>query len=303
MPSGIEEISYSSYIFFDFFEKTTTLKYISSILAFIIYWGFGFFLVQKNTKLIIVESSYQIVGIFFVMFSGIWINSQKFIPEILAVIFLYFSVFKIFSSFKKENCPHLLFDIGFLYGISLIINLQFIYFLPFLIISIFIIKKTIIKEIIALIIGILTPILLYFSIIFLFFNYSEILSELVKSISNIFVNINFVNKFQTKYLLLFCPFFLLFLIMLVFNFTIKNKSIFSKKSQNILILFMVASIIFFCLPNTANESIITTFPPLSIVTAKIFVNINNKFKIILFYSILGVIIFLQILQIKILFNY
>lgn len=296
-PIWIEEHSFLENLIYKNVNQKT-ISFFSTIIASIVILFFSIYLIYINTQIIIFPKAYQVIGVFFVVFSGIWINSQKAIPDLFASIFLYLSLFQIFKTYKKENVVNNFFNIGFLYGISIIINAKYIFFLPLIVFSAFYIKKLSFKEFVSLLLGIFT-IILTIIIIFFFFSKINIFFEYNKDsiISLILENIH-----KEEYILFIFPLILIILFVLFYTLLIKISSLFTKKVNFIFILFFIIEIIFVCLPGNSIESIIVLFVPLSFLSSNIFVSLGNKYKAIFYYSIILLTVFSQMLQVELIFN-
>lgn len=296
-PIWIEEHGFLENLVYQYFNPQT-IKIISPIIAAILILLFSFYLISANTQIIIFPKAYQVIGVFFVIFSGFWINAQKATPELFATIFLYLAIFQMYKTYKLENVAIKFFDIGFLYGISLAINTYYIFFLPIVILSTFIIKKISPKEIISLILGIMTIIIIVLLLFFFFGDINTYIDYYKNSIINLFT----ANTHKEKFLLFLFPQIIITLFVFTYSFFIKQSSLFTKKVNFILLLFTFVSVIFIMLPGNSIESTVVLFVPLAFLSSNIFVSLGNKTKTVFYYSIILLTIFSQFLQINLIFS-
>jgi len=280
-------------------------NYLYLLLSIIFYFSFSYFIIQRNINLGIIESSYQTIGIFFILFSALFTN-EKIISlfTMLPAMFLYFSVFRLFNAYKNDNAEKIIFDTGILFAITLIFNIQYLLFIIPLIISIIIIKQISFKELLALFLSIISVLALFFSIYFFFDTnlliekyYSDFFDKLKEIFS---INFSDAKKFQAKEVFNFMLIALLILVILILNFRIRKVfNVFNGKVKNIMFIFLIFSVLIQIIPAIDKEMIVLTYCPLAFFSTKIFVKMKNKYSAIFLSSIILYVILIQILTIYI----
>lgn len=300
MPENLTPIITVQPPFTDFFEFLFKFKYLFTILSFILYYGFAFYLIQTNIQKMIVETAYQMPGIFLVIFSGIIINAQQISIDVISVCFVNFSLFTIFKTYKKDKISKYLFDAGCLFAIALIFSFQYLFFFIFIIIALALIRNINFKEILALFIGVLTPLIIFYTILYI--TYDDFILQVNEYFTKLSIILQNNNKFNETDLYIYLPIIVISFTTALYSLNIKPKTIFSTKIQYILIILILFSIAFFLIPTTNKESIIMIYIPLSLLLSEIFIENNNKFKQILFYIILAFVILIQINSIILLYS-
>ncbi|MDL2262027.1 DUF6427 family protein [Bacteroidales bacterium OttesenSCG-928-I21] len=295
MPQPIESYEYYSLIFPEFGESLLS-QYLSVIVAFIIYYGFAVFLIKTNLELSIVESAYQTPGIFFVMLSGIYVNAQRILPEIIASMLLSMAIISIFFAYKKMKIYGTGFNVGLLYSLSVLVVPKFILFFPLLIFALFVVRPVSMREIVSLIIGFVCPIILAGSIVFLYFDFQEFIMNIGNALT---VSYNRISSYNFY---VFSPILILAIIVLIAKLFLRvSQSVLSRKGQNVFSIFLLVSIIYFISPFANNELIVILFAPLSILLSYIFVNASKIVATFTFVGLFLGIIALQIAQLYLIY--
>lgn len=295
MPTPIESYEYHTYIFPQFGELMVW-KYLSAILAFFCYYIFAILIIKTNSDLTIVESAYQTPGLFFAILTGLYINVQRIIPEMVSGLLIYLSLLRLLYSYKHFKSFGNCFDSGFLFGLTIIISYKFIFFFPILIIGLVIVRPFKLKEFISMMLGILSVLFITCSLIYLYADFSIFKYSIIESLSQTFIRFNKYNFY------IFLPLIILSIIVIVSKFTLNiPQNIFTRKAQNVLIISLIFSLLYFLSPIASNESVVVIFAPLSLLISNIFVNTSKSAGTILFYGILFCILFLQIIQFKIIY--
>lgn len=294
MPTPIESYETPSY-FFPTVIESTKWKYLSAIAAFIIYYIFSLLIIKTNADLVIVESAYQSPGIFFILLTGIYINIQRVIPETLAGMLIFIAIIRIFYSYKKFNALGNCFDAGLLFGIAVLLVSKYILFFLILIIALVTIRPFKFREIISMIFGSLCVFIIVISFIFLYGDFDKFIFITTSSFTKTFTRVNNINN-----LYIFLPVIVISTIAIASKFVLNiSQNIFTRKAQNVLISFLLFSLIYFTSPLSNNESVGIIYAPLSLLLSNLFIKTNKPANYSLLMGIIACIIFLQIFQYKI----
>ena len=284
----------SSY-FFMYEIESIIWKYCSACIALVIYLFLAILINRHNLKLSILPTAYQTTGIFFLIASGFFLNTQRIIPEMLSSIFMYCAFFKLFYTYGKDyKIYNRIFDIGFLFGVSILSSHKFIFFFP-LLIYIFIVIRTNFrfKELIIMLLGIFAPIVLITSIVYLYFDYEAYVDYIKMSI------IQTKIRFTVENIYVFSPIIIITIMIMIYDVCIKTaQKIFTRKIRNIFAVCNLYIIILFMTPIFNNELIISLYVPLSFFLSKVYIKSTNIVRITLFYGLIIIVILLQIIQIR-----
>ncbi len=262
------------------------------LLTFFIFLFTGLYLLQINSKYIIIKNrTYLPVFIFSLLISGIP-SLQQINPAIFATLLLAFSFDQIFSIYHKNDALNNLFKAGFFIALaSLFYTPSALYILPVLL-SIVSLRTFNFREIITALTGFITPWFLY-SFYYFFFrdNWSfgvELFKEnLLFSIDNHWKS-NFFIYLYTGY------FLLLFLVSGIFLIrSLESQKIFVRKYFGVFYWFnLVTLLIVLFIPGRSFEVICLFSIPLAFQFAYYFTLSARKFWPSLFFYIMLVIVFL-----------
>lgn len=294
VPTAIEEYEYPS-LLFSSFPKTIFFQYLSAILSFALFYAIGLLIIKINSDLIIVESAHQSPGIIYAIFTGFFINSQRITPATIAGLLLFLSIVIILYSYKKFNAPENCYNAGLIYGVALLLNPKFVAFFPLIVVVLFMTKAVNWREIVILLMGIITPLLLFFSFIWLYGNVTVQIEKISLFFTQSF-NATRYNSFNV--LVLLVPiFWSITAILSKYSINVLNK-VSTRKLQNICVLSSFVFMLFFSSPFSDNESITLLYPFSSILISNVFVNAKRRTSIFFLFGILTSIILSQIFQIS-----
>jgi hypothetical protein len=294
MPTSIED--YETIALFSINPgQTLFLKYLSAFLAFTSFYLFSLLLIKVNSDLLIVENAYQSPGFFFVLLSGFFINSQQLNPLIFAGMLIFISIAIQMYAHNQYIALSNAFNSGFIFSLAVLIYPKAIIFIPILFVSLFMVKPVNWREITVLIMGVLSPLILYFTISWLYGDFVSAYTKTTKSIAQVFPNIRYTkHNLQVMGPLIIWA---LILIFSIFTTTIPRK-VSTRKFQTILNILLLFSLVFFVTPFTPNEAIVLMYAPIAIFLSNIITNGGRKLRIITFWTFLSSIIFSQIIQIS-----
>lgn len=291
MPTSIEIYEVNNFLFSQAPEGKL-YDFLSSLLGFLFIYLTALYMAKINIDLNIIENTYQMPALFYVLLSGFYINAQRFLPSLVAGNIMFSSIVILFYSYKKNNSYSNCFDAGLLFGIASLFYIKFIIFFPLLIIALAIIKKTEWRELIIIFLGLLTPLLITSSIIFLFSDYLSFFEKIKLIFNQVFTDskLNFPNSIAIYFILFWI------LIAIIYKFLIRSsQKVVSQKFQIIIILILICYTLYYVSPYSDTESITITFCPLSILLTNVISKIKRKN--IFFWILLGTIIISQAVQI------
>lgn len=294
MPTGIENYETTG-LFSINLGQTLSLKYFSAFLSFAAFYLFSLLIIKINSDLLIVENAYQSPGILYVIMSGFFINSQQINPLLFAGMLVFTSISILMYAHNKHVALSNAFNAGFVFAFAILIYPKFLVFIPLVIIVLFIVKPVIWRELIILFMGILAPLILYYSISWL---YGDISSVIEKTKSNLLQTFHVIR--YTKYnIIIFAPLVFWLIIALLSNFTVKVlKKVSTRKFQTVISLTLVFFLAFFLSPISPDESLSTMYAPASLMLSSLIINSRKKISLIVFWGIVASVVFTQIFQIS-----
>jgi hypothetical protein len=273
--------------------------YLNKSIAFAMVYFVSVYLIHINQRFSLVEGSYQLPGIFFMLLTGLSFNVQQLSPGLIAGLFILIATKRIITIYHKPNILPNCFDAGFFIAIASLIYTQAVSYFIVIILALLIIRPFNLREYLSVFLGFVTPVAIFISLLFLFDK------------ENLFFN-NFLSffpfkyypeKFNFFYIVSFFPILFIGLYVMLFQFAENSfKKIVTRKQLTIVSLFLIISFISFLLPinNFLNEFFIMLIP-LSLLFAFYFANNKSAFmrKFIAYLIILNL-LSAQILQV---FNY
>lgn len=294
MPTAIESYEAHSLIFSSV-PETTFFKYFSAIFAFAAFYSIGILLVKINSDLLIVESAYQSPGVIFALLTGFFINSQRITPVMISGILVFLSVVIIMYSYKKYKAYSNCFNSGLVFAIAILIYPKLVAFLPLLIIALFITKTVEWREIVILFMGILSPLILFFSLIGLYGNISDVWKEIQTAFSQSIQT----ARYSAYYALILSPFILLTIAALISKYTVViSKKVSTRKFQTLIAVILLFFFVYFIAPIAENESVILLYAPVSLLISNVVINSGKRTSRMFLYGIFVFICFTQFFQIS-----
>ena len=287
MPSGVE--NYEVYGLFQInFGHRLIYQYLNTFIGFVIYFLLALLLVKANSDLHIVENTYQSPGMVFAFLSGAFINIQEYNNVLISCLLVSISIAIILYSIKKHIALDNAFNAGLIFAIATIFYPKTIVFLPILIASMFIVKPTVAREVISLFLGILTPLILFFSYFWLFGDIDSIILKTKLSFTQDFIYIRFsyYNKF------IFVPLIFICIYAIIAKFTLSvSQKLNTRKFQTIILIYSIYSLIVFLIPFMPDETVVFLYPSISLLLTLVLVNSKAKIlKIISLIAFAGLIV-------------
>lgn len=293
MPTPIETYDIHNYII-PSCPETLFWNYLSAGISFALFYLFGMLVIRANSELQIVEFSYQSSGVMFVILSGAFINAQRVLPELISAMFFFLAIVQAFKSYNKVKANKNCFDAGFLSALAVIILNKVVFLIPIVFVALLLVRPLRLKEVVIFFIGILSPIILVLSLVFVFGDLSLYFETIYLSFQEKYTN----AKYNTFTYLSFLPIITITIIAIVSRFTIRVlRKVSARRYQNALIVVTIAILVVFLSPYSSNETIIFVFAPLSYLLTNILMNSKIRFRNIVMIGLFVGIILSQAVQI------
>lgn len=266
---------------------------LHSLISFFVFFFTAILINSINIKQQIVDNVYQLPGFLFLVFSGLLINLQQITPELIANIFLLLAALRIFTVYKKKRVYSNLYDAGFFYALICFLQINLIFALPVILMSIFILRVFSIRELLSFLLGVITPVFIIFTVLYLL-NDAELLIRFFES--------NYLNENYFKYssinTMISIPLVLMFVFAIFNGIGSKSyKKVVTRKYVNITILFSVFFMGYFLSPYSGIESMIFLFAPLSVLLSNLYRTSSRVISFVLVFSLIISVIIAQIVQI------
>lgn len=293
MPTGIENYEIAK-LFPTSLGFRLSSQYLSAFIGFLIFYFFATLLIKVNADLQIVSGAYQSPGLIFAILSGYFINIQQFNNILISSLLVFMAILIIFYSINKFIALETAYNSGLIFALAFLFYPKVIYFLPLLIISFFLLKTIEWREIAVLLLGILTPLVIFYTSFWLFGDFQSIWLK-----TKISLNQNFLlSRYSSSNNIIFAPFIVLVILTLSSRFVLKlakkNNSI---KLQTALLIYIAYTITLFLSPLMPDEIIALIYPALSIILASIIITSKSKLSYIYLIIIFASVLFSQLFQI------
>jgi len=293
MPTPIETYEVSNWLI-PKLPETIFLKYLSAAVSFVFLYFFAVIINRFNSRLVIVENGYQAPGILFVLLSGVFINAQRILPETLASFSLFFAMMRVFYSYKNTKAYSNMLDAGIFTSLSILLFHKLVFFIPLILIVIFIIRPIKLREIIIFFTGLILSFAVGVAIIWFWGNPTLFLSSLESAIGTKYSYV----KYTSLSFIIFGPVVFLAIVSLLGRFIINvPRKISTRKFQTSLILILATLTAFFASPHATNESIVLLFPFLSLMLSNIIINAKKIYVYLVFWGLAISILISQSVQI------
>lgn len=247
-----------------------------------------------NLKLPIITEAYQSPGIFFVIFSGLYFGLHSLTPELIANILMLIGLFRITEIHKTKKAFTELFDAGFLLGLASFFYFNIIVLTAFFIIAILTLRVFYWKEIVVFFLGLIAPYIVLAVMLFLIIGELEI-------IKNYFEQSLFIEKtekYNSLNFIIALPLLITFLFGVISRIAFNAfKKVITQKYINIIVWLSLFLAVYFAGPFSEMNSMVFLFVPISILTANLFVNTQNKVSAVLFFTLLISVLIVQGIQI------
>lgn len=243
-------------------------------------------LIRLNFKYVFIEQRTHLPALIFILTTSAIAQYQMLNDALLANIFILLAIDKAFSTSRNTNCLKSYFEAGIFAGIASLIHVPSIHVLLLLWITLFTIRSSFNwREWCSSIIGFITPIFFYGSILYLQNN----LANTIHSYTNVTNNILSEHYPLSTYKYIALALFVVIFIMSVL-FTlhiIKHKKINTRNYYNMFIWIIILSTPLFFFVSFYNYLYILAIP-LSVILGMFFVNMKKGiFSEILFFLLIA----------------
>lgn len=273
--------------------------YLNKSIAFAIVYFVSIYIIHINQRFSIIDGSYQLPGILFMLFTGLSFSVQQISPGLIAAIFVLFATKRIITIYHKPNIFANCFDAGFLLAIASLIYTQAVSYIIVIMLAILVIRPFKLREYLSVFMGFVTPVAVFIALLFLFSNESLFFNNFLR-----FFPFNYYpEKFNFINTISFVPLLLFGLYIMFFKLSETSfKKIVTRKQLSIASIFLVIAFINFLLPtNSFQNEFYIMLIPLSLLFAFFFTNNKSIFmrKLITYLLIINL-LSAQLLQV---FNY
>ncbi len=264
--------------------------YSSIIVAFLlmIVLAFLFDLITKRFRFD--HNKTPLTGVLYIIILGGFIDFHYLHPVYLSGILLSILIFKLFLLVETENVESTLFQIGIFYSFSLIIYVQSIVLLPFLAISILLIKCIEAwRSIVVFLLGLLLPFIFIFSTYYLFdIDFSN---NIIESCN---LKIDVTQKLKDLHINFSLALYLIFILTIMLISTSKiihqfpRKKIVYRNYYSIFFLSFISPILgYFFVPCITKDILLLSIIPMNFIIANFLYynknqNVNSAILIVLF---------------------
>ena len=293
MPTAVDAGGFHSY-FFRFSYESALFQYIYTAIAFALAFAFACYVSKANFRYQVVESGYQLPTLFFAMLTGSLINAQRFVPEMVATLFVALAVLRMFGMYNKHEAIRYSLDVGLLYGLSLLFAYKYIVLLPALIIVMAIVKPISWRDIVSFLVSQVFVVGVAFCFVWLYGD----LQELIESVKSEFSVLVVGEKYNYLNYVFRIPVIYAVLVSLLSIFTLKvfRKAAEMKYHQSMLFLLIYAGV-FMLSPISSNESVWLMFFPLCYLLSNVIVNAKTTVvQQLVLYGLLLCLVISQVLQ-------
>jgi hypothetical protein len=280
---------YNSFKFFEYYDTRVTV-----IISLILLLLSGFLLVRLNAQFFFIPTRTQLPAFFYIFICSSFIPLHRFNPVLISNIFLIFAIFRIFSSFKKEQICYNYFDSALLISVGSLFYFNMIFMIAVVWIGLIILRPFIWREWVFTIIGIAVPYILLFSCYYLLDLDIENLLDTYKSYLTHF---SYDINFNLPYLVIVIYYLLMLVISSIYMISVYAvKKIYSRKYfMFFLWLFIVSVAIYYIVPSAGYEMIIVAALSISFLFAHFFVSVKPTWlNRVLFDMFFGILIYLRL---------
>ncbi len=287
-----ESLLFGQSVFFTAFLRNTQsfpfLFYLIPILSIIIQF---FIILRFNVKFILLESKTYLPAFLFVLLSSSLIPLQNLYPVYIVSPFILFSIYTLFTTYKRDKPFSAIFSSAFLIAISSLFYHFTVYYIIFIWISLFIIRKFNLREFLISVLGLSIPYILTAGYLFVF----KEIGILTKSITLVYTNINETSLLHTPSYIFLAIVTILLIISIIFSFNGKNiKKISARTYFKSLIIFLLTSMGLFLIFHDISLFIIVLLPVCFLISIFFLTWRNKVFLEILFILLLMSIIYIQV---------
>jgi hypothetical protein len=250
--------------------------FYSRIFTFGVMLFTGFYLLQINSKHIIIKQRTYLPAFFYLILISSIRPLHQINPSVFAAFFIVFTLDHILSIYHKEDVLDNLFKAGFYIAIASLFYAPAILYFIAVLLSIISIRSFNLRECCVAILGFFTPWFFYF---FYHYFFSNDLLAIFRILNlNLFTEVNNDNNGVLLYV---CAIYLLILFMITGVFLVKTlpiQKISVRKFHGAFFWFNLTSIaIIFLIPSVSLEIVYIAIIPITFQFAHYFTTSNRKF--------------------------
>ena len=293
MPTAVDAGGFHSY-FFRFSYESALFQYIFTSFAFALAFAFACYASKANFRYQVVESGYQLPTLFYALLTGSLINAQRFVPEMVATLFMSLAVLKMFGMYNRREAIRDSLDVGLLYGLSLLFAYKFVVLLPAIIVVMAIVKPLSWRDIVSFLISLAFIVGIAFCFVWLYGDWQKLINSIQTEISVLVVGekynyLNYVFRMPVIYAVLIS-------LLSIFTLKVFRKTAEMKYHQSMLFM-LVYSGVYMLLPISSNESIWLLYFPLCYLLSNVIVNAKTLvIQRLVLYGLMLCLIISQFLQ-------
>jgi hypothetical protein len=262
------------------------------IFSFVLVLLMSFLIVNFNTSHFFINERTFLPGVIYILLTGLFPHYQLLNPVLPASLFLLLAIRRIMDAYRISGTAFNFFDASLLIGTGSLFYANLLWFALIAIIGIAILRTGNLKELIILVIGLITPALLTAGIYYALGK--NVLSLWVVLTDNLFVKTGeyYFSGLTIVGLLLSGLIILISLIHLLFQ--LNNKKIKARKTFTVLICTLIISfVVYFVLPSASVELIWLAAIPISYILAHYFIVSTKKLLPEIFFAALFIIIIMM----------
>jgi hypothetical protein len=267
--SGIEPVSMPLYKYLLGWSNTSPILSTALALVFILFEAF--WLVNLNTRFILINNRTYLPAVFFIILTGLIPQAQQFNPAIVASFFLILFFENLLDSYRNNNTAYQFFNAALFLGIGSLFYPFLSIYIILLWIGLAVFRPFYWREWLFSILGFLLPVTFSFSYYYLVLNNPLAFFNSITEI--LFLTIPHTQLSIAEYSLLGC---VGFIVLISSQFILKNsksQKILPRKAFNVLFwMFALTAIIYFSLWQIGFEIIYLAAIPLSYLLAYYFSN-------------------------------
>jgi uncharacterized protein DUF6427 len=251
----------------------------------------SFLLVRFNTNIFFLRERSYLPAVFYIFIIGLFSQQQSLNPVLPASVFLMLAIIRVMDGYKKPGIAYSFFDAGIMIGIGSLFYANLIWFGILIIIGIFLLRTSNMRELTITLVGLLTPFLITIGTYYVLGEKTESFLLLVKD--NLFMRSEsyYLNRIIIVTLIFIGT---LVLMSIAYLFMLMNtKKIKSRKTFSLMIwAFLISIVVYFVMPSVSVEIIWLVAIPISYFLAHYFVLVKKKLIPEILFSVLVVLILL-----------
>jgi len=261
--------------------------FLERIFAFTMLIATSLYLIQLNTKHILIKYRTYLPTLLFIVLSSSFLPLQRINPGIFAAFFMILAIDNLFSAYESSKTLDHLFKAGMFVAIASLFYFPAIFFLGLVIISLFILRSVAFRNWVVSLFGFITP---WFLVLFYFYFFHDNLNALQSIISFATKSAEFGRFYGIAFTLFYSySGFLLIIATLYLIGVFPTQKISARKFYSIFLWFILfAFIIVFFVGFSSIEIIYIAAIPTSFIIGNQLTFTRNKFWPEFFFTFLAI---------------